>query len=82
MNMEGFQCTNRGRIDNSFYLPDYADGTKPDLHYTGRMYDQKDEDFSHHMDTSYDYYLDGDHADKDTMTGSAIWPWTRSTTAA
>lgn len=62
MYMEGFQCTNRGRIDNSFYLPDYADGTKPDLHYTGRMYDQKDEDFSHHMDTSYDYYLNGDHA--------------------
>ncbi|MDR0425526.1 MAG: hypothetical protein LBH39_08790, partial [Clostridiales Family XIII bacterium] len=54
-NIFGKQCTNRGRVDANFYLPDY--GVPADAYITGRMYGGG---YVNRTETNYDNYLNGE----------------------
>lgn len=54
-NFLGHQCTNRGKVDVSFYVPDYST-VKPRTVVSNRMYGNG---YVNKQDTNYDVYLNG-----------------------
>ena len=68
MKIDGHQCTNRGRITLSFYVPDYnrSGNSRPRMHTTSRMHG---EGYVDKTDTNYDITLNGEDAGTVSNTG-------------
>ena len=66
--VDGYQCTNRGKLTADFYVPNYSTGNNSDvkIHASSRMYL---DGYSDQADTNYDITLNGESAGKTQNTG-------------